>query len=389
MPPEANPLSFLSNSGLEEHEPTPPKKDEQQPPKKEDQQTPPPSKNKDQQFKELKLAKEKAEKEAEELKKQLDELKEISPLKPVAEYLKTKVGKVDEEAVNSFIEKQKERKKKLVETERAYQEKEEVVKSLSIERSDEWRKDYIEPLAKERNNLIAMVASIDNEGKIRHPQLIEGLVNQLTMVSKDGKHLDAIEIKKVLTQFEKIYKQKTGEDWDGTNLNEVAKTVESIAGKIIKANVARSNWAKTLEEREKERLFNEEKAREELAKKEIAANEYVTRKLISEFDFSQLEGIIPEEEFTEELIQQNKYITGIRTGDKSSKPKEYKELVVEMAKAKNFDKLLAKIREQEQEIEKLKEINKGGIGSGGGGTPPKREPKKVAQSSDPLSFLSS
>jgi len=80
-----------------------------------DDQPKKPEKSKDVQFAELRKQKELAEKEAERLKKELEEYSSLKPLKAVGEYIKTKAGDINEETVNKFIEKGKDRKKKLTE----------------------------------------------------------------------------------------------------------------------------------------------------------------------------------------------------------------------------------------------------------------------------------
>jgi len=82
------------------------------------------------------LRKELADKEA-----KLKELEEFAPLKPIAEHIKKKAGKIDPDVVNDFIERNKTRKKELVSKEETLKKR---IKTLeSFQFKQKWSREKI------------------------------------------------------------------------------------------------------------------------------------------------------------------------------------------------------------------------------------------------------
>ena len=354
----------------------------------------PKQKDKPTQIAELRRAKEAAEKaandakkEAEKLRKELEEVSAFKPLEPVTKYLKDKFGDVNEESVNKFIEKNRERKNKLTETEKALQEREKQIEDLDIEYSDDWKKGFVEPIKKTQSSLVAKLGTFDRETKrLRHPELFEGLLKTLIQTDKDGNPLSSLEIKGILVSFEDEYKKRTGEDWEMPNLTHVTEDVENLVGKMKAAASARMNWSKAKEEREKDRLFTQAKQQEENIKKEIANRDYLTRKVITEYPID-FDDVVDKDAFVEDIEDSNNYLKGLLTRDKNTKPKQYTDLLVDMAKAKHFDNVVTKYRELQEEVKKLREENKGTIPHGGSRAPKPGQPKATQPSDNPTSFL--
>jgi len=349
-------------------------------------------KDKARQFKELKTAKEKAEAE---LRKAQDELKKaqaekaeissLSALKPIAEYIKNKSGDINEDAVNNFINKNRERKKLVEEAELKIKEKDELLKEISVDYSDDFKKGYVEPLQKEKNNLVALIANINNEGAIKHPKLIESLFNRLTQVDQEGKPLNAIQVKSVIAKFESEYRSKTQEDYDVPNVSHVVNQIETVVGKTFAAINAKKSWAQTKEEIEKNKLFESAKQESERLKKETDGRNYVTRKLIDSFDYSILEGIIPEDEVKNQFNNQNSDMISLISKDGRAKPKDYQTVISDLSKAALFDNVVAKVRELEKELLKEKGKNKGGVPHGGSPKPILQKPRVTSE--DPMDFI--
>lgn len=352
----------------------------EKPPEKKDDKQP---KSKESQFTELKRAKEAAEKEAERLKAELSQFEEFKPLKPIAEYIKTKEGGLDDEKVNKYIERNKEKKTKLTEYEKKLKETDMRLKEVSIDHSTEFRDDYIAPLEKEKGNFIALIAPVNNEGQIKNPKLIDSLYGRLLATDKDGKPLNSIQVKAVLTKFEEEYKKATGEDYDIPQLSQVVNQIQSVRSKTISAINAKQNWEKVREEKKKELLFQESQQHEELIKKETAGRLYVTDKVIKDFDYSSIEGVVAEDEFKDSIRENSNFLIKVLKGEDK---KEYAELLTDLTKASHFDSVVSKLKETQEELRLEKLKNKSGA-PGGVGSQKKEVKKPEGKPSDPLGMF--
>jgi len=369
-----DPLSMFRATEVVEGDPPEVKKEEEKIVEKQ-------PKSKESQFSELKKAKEAAEKEAERLKSELTQFEELKPLKPVADYIKTKEGGLDDEKVNKYIERNKEKKKKLTEYEKKLQETDMRLKEISIDNSNEYNEDYILPLNKEKQNLVAIIAPINNEGKIKNPKLIDSLYNNLLALDDKGKPLNSIQVKAVLTKFENEYKRATGEDYDLPQLSQVVNQIQTVHGKIVKAVSAKQNWEKTKEEKKKELLYQEAQQKEEYIKKETAGRVYVTDKVIKDFDYSSIEGVIAEDEFKDSIKENSSFLIKVLKGEDK---KEYADLLTDLSKAKHFDSLVTKVKEVQEELRLEKLKNKSGAPGGGGSSQRKEIKKPDGKPVDPL-----
>lgn len=388
-----DPASFLSDAGITEPQSVPP----ENPPKDKEPKDKEPKDEKGKQFAELKRAKERAEKaladkekEIEDFKKKLNETNEFAPLKPIAEHIKAKfkAEKIDEEVVNKFIEHNRTRKKTLQEKEAEVAKKEETIKLLNLEQSQEWRDGYVKPLQESRNALFATLANIDDKGEVKNAKIIESLLGELIQLDKDGNPLNPIQVKQKVVAFAKKYEEATGEEWDMPPIGMINSSIKDFASKVVNAATARKNWSQALEQAKKEELYTQAKNHEETIKRETASRNFVTDKVIREFDFTQFEGILDEDDFTDAIRENNNYFIKLLKGDKEVQKKQYPDMLIELAKASKFDAVIARIRELEQELDKMKEINKGGLPQRGGRKPDNQSKHdKVDLNSDPKSFL--
>jgi hypothetical protein len=325
-------------------------------------QTPPKKKDKDDQVGELRIQRDALAKENEELKKYREELEKLKGLKPVAEYVEKKFGKVDEDAVNKFIQANKERKGKLTELEKKYQEKELTVQELHILQSDLWRDEYAAPMQKADQDLFATVAMIDKEGKIRYPELFVKLKTNLLAVDKDGKPKNSVQIKQALKEFATEFKQVTQEDYEIPKLTDVTVAVEQAYNKYTAAVKAKQNWDKTVEEKQKEKLYDSTKKQERDNETIILQRGKVLDLVKNEFKYEELDGVFEEDEVKEEFDKVHGYVVKVMKGEE--KQTEYPDFLQRMAKASMFNGLLEKYKELEEKFEK--EIGKkhSSLGSG-------------------------
>ncbi len=326
-------------------------------------------KPKEQQFGELKKLKEEAEKRAADLQKEIDEkykpLEKYSPVKTIADYIESKEGKLDEEAVNNFITRQKTRKQKLTETEQALNEREQKLKNISITESTEWKENYQKPIADAQNTLFATIANVDSDGTIKHPGLVEHLAKSILKVDeKSGEPLSAPQIKAILGKFAAEYEEKTGEEYEIPRINDVVDSVRVFINRFKKAGEARTNWEKERDKNNKERLFNQAKEQEEQIAKEAKARDFQINEFIKGYDYSSIEGVIEKDDLVKEIKGQHSYYMDVMK-DPSKLDREYHQNVELIAKGKLFDVVSKKVKALQIELEKEKEKVRSGLPSGG------------------------
>lgn len=377
--PTLNPTAFLAD------EPTLPedKKDQQDLDQKDldkDKQ----KKDKGLQWTELKKKKEEAEKKVEELQKKLDEIKGSETLKPIAEYLEGKYGKIDNDSVNKFIEHNKTRKKELIETREKLSQKDKELGEISIEKSDEFKNNYVIPFSKQKDSVLAVISPIDKSGKIKNPELITQLYNDITKVNKDGSPLSSIQIKGILSKFADEYEKKTGEEYDLPQLSLVVNEVADLVDKYKKILDAKNRWDEIKTEQEKEKLYLSSKKEEEVIKKEIANRDFIINKLKDEFDFSDIGSALEKDEILEKIDENHRYLTSILKREKDAKPRGYQSLIKSLAYADLFPILVEKYNNVLSELEKEKEKSKPPIPHGGS---KRTEPKKAEEIVNPTEFL--
>lgn len=310
----------------------------------------PPKKGKDDQVGELRIQRDALAKENEELKKAKDELDKIKGLKPVAEYVEKKFGKVDEDAVNKFIQANKERKNKLTDLEKKYQEKELTVRELHILQSDLWRDEYAAPMQKADQDLFATIAMVDAEGKIRYPELFTKLKTKLLTTDKDGKPKNSVEIKQALKEFATEFKQVTQEDYEIPKLTDVTVATEQAYKKYTAAVIAKQNWDKTVEEKQKEKLYDSTKKQERDNETVILQRNKVLDLVKNEFKYEELDGVFEEDKVKEEFDKVHTYVVKVMKGEE--KQTEYPVFLQKMAKASMFEELLEKYKDLETKFEK-------------------------------------
>ncbi len=312
--------------------------------------TPPKKKDKDDQVGELRIQRDALAKENEELKKYKDELEKLKNLKPVAEYIEKKNGKIDEDAVNKFIQTNKERKGKLTELEKKYQEKELTVQELSILQSDLWRDEYAAPMQKADQDLFATIAMVDKDGNIRYPELFTKLKTILLTTDKEGKPKNSVQIKQALKEFATEFKQVTQEDYEIPKLTDVTVAAEQAYKKYTAAVIAKQNWNKTVEEKQKERLYDTTKKQERDNEAVILQRTKALDVVKNEFKYDEVAEVFEEDEVKEEFDKVHTYVVKVMKGEE--KQTEYPVFVQKMAKASMFDALLEKYKDLDAKFQK-------------------------------------
>jgi len=350
------------------------------------------TKSKEEQFGELKKAKEDAEKRLADFQKEIDEkykpLEELVPVKTIAEYIKTKEGRLDEEAVNNFISRQKGRKQKLTESEKILQEKEQRLKEISIVESDEWKENYQKPIQDAQTTLYATIANVDADGTIKHGNLVDHLAKSILKIDeKTGEPLSAPQIKAILGKFAEEYEKKTGEEYEIPRINDVVDSVRVFINRYKKAADAKINWEKERDKNNKEKLFHKAKEQEELISKEVKARDYQINEFIKGYDFSTIEGVIEKDDLVKEIKSQHDYYINVMK-DPSKLDREYHQNVELISKGKLFDILAQKVKSLQTELEKANEKIRSGLPSGGQKTGEENNKKPMFEKGkDPTSIF--
>jgi hypothetical protein len=391
MPKEFDPLSMFRDEQDIEDVIVPPKKDDAMPPKKEDNAPPPPKKGKEDSIADLRKAKEVIQKEKEDLERELADLRGLKPLKKVADYLKTKTKKdsLEEGDVDEYITRNKTRKQKTDELEKSLKTKDQALKEISIEHSDEWKTEYVKPIQKAAANIFTIIANQheDKDGKIvtREEALTKGLMNQLVSLDKDGNPKQPLEIKGIISKFRKAYEEKTGLEYEMPSLKEIVEAVETVHINIARADKAKANWNEELESKNKERIFEEAQKEKTFIKKELEGRDYLVSKLKGSQDIKDLKEIIgDEDEVAAAFDEEHEFLKkGVRK-DSDYKPRGYDALVKSLGKAKLFDKLVEKFKALQSENEELKTQRNSGLPPAKGKKPGENErnrdqPKEVTK----------
>ncbi len=350
--------------------------------------------------KELKSQLEKVKKEKEELAKKIKELEErtgeiseLEPLRPVADYLKKKTGKLDPETVtNELIEKNRKRKKELAEKEEALKNKDQKIKEISIDQSDEWQNEYVKPIVQAREILETSIYNVDNQGKVRHPELMKELFNRIVSVDNEGNTKTSLEIKAEIRKFATEYEKATGLDYEAPLLKEVVDSVNAFHSRIKTAQQARQEWSQTIESKKRERDFESAKKREKEIEKELKGRDYIFSEYKESIDAKSLSDVFEDpNEFIKAAEDEHLYLKEALSGKSDLKRREYNEFIDIAAKGKMFDKLVSRIKELTSKVKELEGDEKSPRFNGGVSPSTKREGGQIklkpGEKYDPTAFL--
>jgi hypothetical protein len=329
-------------------------------------------KDKDDSIQDLRKQRDALRKELDALKpkvKEVDELKPLTSLKKVAEYIASKTGKkvsdISEDDVDKFIEKNKGRKKELNDLSLKFKEKDDEIKELSIERSDEWRNEYQKPIEKAAIALSACLDQVDGNGKSKHPEFTQSLLTTMSKCvnPKDGS-IDYGRLKMILRSAEDKYKATYEDEPDPfPTLSEVSKLLEVYTEKAIKANDAKQNWFSEQQKKREQKTFEEAKALELRTKREKDAFEFVKNKLKTDFKSDKWD--VDDDEFStlvdEHVSQRIEIMEGKR---KAMSPTDF---IARNIKADRYDALFEENKKLKAKLNLSKGVGPGGDSGGGSG----------------------
>lgn len=338
------------------------KKETQKEDKKEDKKDD--KKTKEDSIKDLRSQRDSLAEEKRKLEEKLKEYESFETLKPlgkIKEYLEKKTGKnsIEEKDVDEFINKNKERKKAISSLEEKLKEKDSLIKELDIDKSDEYKTEYIKPLSEAKTELISVIANFDKDKKIKHPELISALFGVISKAKEDGSSLNALEIRPILKEFSDKYKAKTGEEYDTPSIREVVECVRHLNERAKSAVDARKNWDSVIEEKRKEKLFQESVKREKLLEQEIRGRNEIISDIIESFDSSSFSNVVSKEDFEKSTRDHHKYFNSLLRKEDGVKPRGYKSLIESLAKSDLFDNLVEELNKTKELLSIEREKNKG------------------------------
>lgn len=316
----------------------------------------PPVKGKEDNIKALRQAKEAAEKEAADLRKQIEETGDLKSFAKIRDYLKQKGNKdtITQEDIDAYIEKNRERKKSLTELEKKYQEKEELVKEFSIEHSEEWKTVYQADLQKKNDILKTTVVNVDANSNVRGPKATSAFFRDVLALNEDGTPKTALQIKARLSQLKKDFQDETGMEYEAPTLGELVKGVEELHASNAKANEARKNWKTTVEQRNRERNFEAAKKQEEMLNMELKNRDYMIRELKKGDDLEAVKEVFGDDiDISQYIDEEHTFMQKVTKGDKDVQLRGYGELVKSLGKAKAFDAAIPYVKSLQDRIKKL------------------------------------
>lgn len=360
---------------------------------KEKKKDTPPPKGKEENIAALRAQKDALKKEKDALEQEIAELRKLKPLSKVADYIKKKSNKdtFEESDVDEvLIKTNKERKQKLGELDQKLKSKDEAIKELSIEQSEEWQTEYVAPVKKAATNIFATVSSVKDDGTVREEELTNNFIRSLVKLDDEGNPKTPTQIRSELARFRKAFEEKTAIDYEAPRLSELVEAVEAYHDKIFKAGKARKAWDQTLEEKKKERIFNEAKTNEAYIEKELKGRNYLFEKMKGTESYKTASSLVSDEEFSKIAESEHEFLQSTVKPNQSIPKRSYDEMLLSLAKGKAFDSLATKLSELQKENESLKKKLQSGLPPAKG--VPKNDDKQIIEDGDddigdPMGFL--
>lgn len=394
LPKDEAPIDFLRNITSVTDDDDKEKKAEKKEEKKDD-------KGKDENVKTLrqlrdaeKARADKLQKEIEDLKKEFESKKGLEVLDPIADYIKKKEGKLDPDAVNNYISKNKKRKEdlsKLPDLEQKLEEKDKKIKEFSIESSDEWVKNYQRPIEEAGQSLFATVINLDKDDKPKHEGLVKGFLSSILKLDDKGNPPNALQIRSALSRFSKHYEDQTGEEYEAPRLNDLVDGVNSYVSRIKKAGDAKQNWEKEVESNRKNREFSEIEKQQALQKRELGAREILFKKFVDSDEFKEVRELVGDEA---ETIAQEEHVNlqKVYKGEPPDKKRQYHEYIKFITQGLLFEKLVTKLKDVQAKLEKAEKDRDAGLGAKGGKRTTAKDDsvdkeEKAEDVGNPLDFL--
>jgi len=327
----------------------------------------PPEKKKDKPTKEDSIQALRSQRD--ELQKKLKEYEEnlgISPaiLKPIVDYIKENAsGPLTDETVQSIITEFRDTKGRYQDLQRIIEEKEQKIKDLDIQHSDEFQEKYRKPYEDAAIALRYEFAQLNPaDGSEIAPKSTQDLFNYLT--SKEADSLTQPQIAQALARFKAAYKQESGEEPSPISTANVLNAYRQFIKKRTEIANAYQNWSKEKQEAQMRMQAEQEKQHQLLQAKAKRERVQLVTKAYHELDRDEID-FISEEELSNLFNEEFDYTENAIAGGVNAPTHDV--LYQRGVKARLFDKILPEYKELLQLKEKLKKGKNNEIKGGGSG----------------------
>lgn len=329
--------------------------------------TPPEKKTKDKPTKEDSIQALRSQRD--ELQKKLKEYEEnlgISPtiLKPIVDYIKENAsGPLTDETVQSIITEFRDTKGRYQDLQRIIEEKEQKIRDLDIQHSDEFQEKYRKPYEDAAIALRYEFAQINPaDGSEIAPKSTQDLFNYLT--SKEADSLTQPQIAQALARFKAAYKQESGEEPSPISTANVLNAYRQFIKKRTEIANAYQNWSKEKQEAQMRMQAEQEKQHQLLQAKAKRERVQLVTKAYHELDRDEID-FVSEEELSNLFNEEFDYTENAIAGGVNAPTHDV--LYQRGVKARLFDKILPEYKELLQLKEKLKKGKNNEIKGGGSG----------------------
>jgi len=276
----------------------------------------------------------------------------------IAGYIKEKYGDVTEATVEEYIKKNKLRKTDANELRTSLDAMDAKVKDLDIRSSEDFQKQYTKPLNDAYNGIYASIVQIGKDNKPIQPALFQSIVAQVT---KDIDKIDPVEAKRIYGTIAKIFKDQTGEEYDGGTLSDFTRAIREYREAKEASDEAYKDWDNKRQQAKRENELETERQNEILNRRAKSLRHQDAIKAIAEFEFDdEVISIEEVEEAFNDAHSKNEEMIS------SGKFTDYNISLTRSAKANLFDKIYddyVRLKKAEEEGEEINREEHRGNGS--------------------------
>src|SRR5690606_34097430 len=269
----------------------------------------------------------------------------------IVDYIKENAsGPLTDETVQSIITEFRDTKGRYQDLQRIIEEKEQKIKDLDIQHSDEFQEKYRKPYEDAAIALRYEFAQLNPaDGSEIAPKSTQDLFNYLT--SKEADSLTQPQIAQALARFKAAYKQESGEEPSPISTANVLNAYRQFIKKRTEIANAYQNWSKEKQEAQMRMQAEQEKQHQLLQAKAKRERVQLVTKAYHELDRDEID-FISEEELSNLFNEEFDYTENAIAGGVNAPTHDV--LYQRGVKARLFDKILPEYKELLQLKEKLK-----------------------------------
>lgn len=262
-----------------------------------------------------------------------------------------------EDKIATFVSNAKGAQETLKSLKEKEEEREQYFQKVRITDSRLYQEKFQKPLLKSLDLYNGILGENDSEGKPKNDGMWEAL---RTTIYNEGKEVSTAEIRKMLSDFNKQYAQKFGEEPDLPTIKEVLDAREDLIRNRSRAAQAIQEWQKEVEDEERESASAN-------IKKTTQQREILTEQRNGEFksflgslNLDQYGGFFDQEAVKDAATEIHNRVLGVVKGE-SADTMQYPEYLDLYVKAKLFDKLMPEAAKMKKFMDEYKSGNPGSI----------------------------